>query len=123
MTELRNRRDDEDELEALLRETFETEIVAQRDRIPSREFVLLMARISEYNRRQSKLAMIQTWSEILVVATIATLMTFWWNDATSGLEAIRPLAQTSVSWSQMLGLAAGFLTVMLFWTQVSIRDS
>ena len=121
MTELRNRRDDD--LEALLRATFETEIALQRDRIPSREFVLLMARIGEYNRRQSKLATIQTWSEILVVATIATLMKFWWNDAITGLEAIRPLAQTSVSWSQMLGLAAGILTVMLFWTQVSIRDS
>ncbi len=121
MTELRNRRDDD--LEALLRATFETEIALQRDRIPSREFVLLMARIGEYNRRQSKLATIQTWSEILVVATIATLMKFWWNDAITGLEAIRPLAQTSVSWSQMLGLAAGILTVMLLWTQVSIRDS
>lgn len=121
MTELRNRRDDE--LEALLRATFETEIAAQRDRIPNREFILLMARIGEYNRRQSKLAAIQMWSEILVVATIAAFMTFWWNPATSGLEAIRPLAQTSVSWSLMLGLAAGFLTVLLFWTQVSIRDS
>ena len=50
-------------------------------------------------------------------------MTFWWTDATSGLEAIRPLAQTSVSWSQMLGLATGLLTVLLFWTQISIRDS
>ena len=121
MTELRNRRDDE--LEALLRATFESEIAAQRDRIPSREFVLLMARIGEYNRRQSKLATIQIWSEILMVSTIAALMTFWWNPATSGLEAIRPLAHTSVSWSLMLGLAAGFLTVLLFWTQVSIRDS
>ena len=121
MTALRNRRDPE--LEALLRATFETEIAVQRDRIPSREYVLLMARIGEYNRRQSKLATIQTWSEILVVATIAAFMTFWWNDATSGLEAIRPLAQTSVSWSLMLGLAAGFLSVMLFWTQASIRDS
>lgn len=121
MTELRNRRDDE--LEDLLRATFKTEIAAHRDRIPSREFVLLMARIGEYNRRQSKLATIQTWSEILMAATIAALMTFWWTDATSGLEAIRPLAQTSVSWSLMLGLAAGFLTVLLFWTQVAIRDS
>ena len=121
MTALRNRRDDD--LETLLRATFETEIAVQRDRIPSREYVLLMARIGEYNRRQSKLATIQTWSEILVVATIAAFMTFWWTDAASGLEAIRPLAQTSVSWSLMLGLAAGFLTVMLFWTRVSIRDS
>ena len=120
MTELRNRRDDE--LEALLWATFESEIAVQRDRIPSREFILLMAGIGEYNRRQSKLATIQMWSEILVVATIAA-MTFWWNPATSGLEAIRPLAQTSVSWSLMLSLAAGFLTVLLFWTQVSIRDS
>lgn len=121
MTELRNRRDDE--LEALLRATFETEIAAQRDRIPSREFVLLISGIGEYNRRQSKLATIQMWSEILVVATIAAFMIFWWNPATSGLEAIRPLAQTNVSWSLMLGLATGFLTVLLFWTQVSIRDS
>ncbi len=121
MTELRNRRDDE--LESLLRATFETEIAVQRGRTPSREFVLLMARIDEYNRRQSKLAAIQTWSEILMVTAIAALMTFWWSPATSGLEAIRPLAQTSVSWSLMLGLAAGFLTVLLFWTQVSIRDS
>lgn len=121
MTELRSRRDDE--LEALLRATFETEIGVQRDRIPSREFVLLMARIGEFNRRQSKLAAIQMWSEILVAASIAAFMTFWWNAATSGLEAIRPLAQTSVSWSLMLGLAAGFLTVLLFWTQVSIREN
>ena len=121
MTEPWARRDED--LEVLLRATFETEIAVQRDRVPSREFVLLMARIGEYNRRQSKLATIQTWSEILMVVTVAALMTFWWTDATSGLEAIRPLAQTSVSWSQMLGLAAGFLTVLLFWTQVSIRDS
>lgn len=120
MTRLRNRGDDE--LEALLRATFETEIAVQHDRIPKREFVLLMARIGEYNRRQSKLATIQTWSEILMVATIAAVMTFWWTDATSGLEAIQPLAQTSVSWSLMLGLAAGFLTVLLFWTEISICD-
>lgn len=121
MTELRSRRDDE--LEALLRATFKTEIAMQRDRIPSREFVLQMARLGEFNRRQSQLATIQMWSEILIAASIAAFMTFWWNAATSGLEAIRPLAQTNVSWSLMLGLAAGFLTVLLFWTQVSIRDS
>jgi hypothetical protein len=119
VTELRIRRDDE--LEALLRATFESETRAQRDRIPSREFVLLMARIAEYNRRQSKLVTIQAWSEILVVGTIAALMTFWWNDATSGLEAIRPLAQTNVSGSALLGLAVGFFTVMLFWSQTWIR--
>lgn len=118
MTELRNRRDDE--LEALLRTTFESEIVLQRDRIPSREFVMLMARIAEYNRRQSKLATIQAWSEILVVGTTAALMTFWWNDAMSGLESVLPLAQTSFPWSALLGLAAGFLTVMLFWSQTWI---
>ena len=120
MTELRNRRDDD--LEALLRATFETEIAAQRDRIPSREFILLTARIAEYDRRQSKLASIQAWSEILMVAAIAALMTFWWNDATSGLEAVFPLAQASVTWSALLGLAAGVLTVILFWPQTSIRD-
>ncbi len=119
MTELRNRRDDE--LEALLRATFESEVAAQRDRVPSREFVLLMARIAAYNRRQSKLATIQTWSEILVASTIAALMTIWWNDATSGLEAIRPLAQTNISGSALLGLAVGFFTVMLFWSQTWIR--
>ena len=121
MTELRNRRDDE--LEALLRVNFESEIAAQRDRIPSREFVQWMARISEYNRRQSKLAAIQAWSEILMVGTTAALLTFWWNDAMSGLEAIRPLAQTSVSWSALLSLAAGSLTFMLFWSQTWIRDT
>ena len=120
MTEFRNRHDDE--LKVLLRATFESEIRAQSDRVPSREFVLLMARIAEYNRRQSKLTTIQAWSEILVVGTIAALMTFWWNDATSGLEAIRPLAQTNISWSALLGLTAGFLSLMLFWTQTSIRD-
>ena len=120
MTKLRNRRDDA--LEALLRVTFECEIATQRDLVPNRDFVLLMSRIAAYHRRQSKLATIQVWSEILVVGTIAALMTTWWNDATSGLEAIRPLAQTNVSWSALLGLAAGFLTLMLFWTQTSIRD-
>ena len=120
MTELRNRRDDE--LEALLRATFESEIAVQRDRIPSREFVLLMARIAEYNRRQSNLATIHAWSEVLVVGTTAALMTFWWNDAMSGLESVLPLAQRSFSWSALLSLAAGFLAVMLFWSQSWIRD-
>ena len=119
MTKLPNRGDDE--MEALLRATFESEIAAQRDRAPSRDFVLLTARISEYNRRQSRLATIQAWSEILLVGTTAALMTFWWNDATSGLEAVLPLSQTSVSWSAVLGLAAGFLTVGLFWSQTWIR--
>ena len=119
MIELRNRRDDE--LKALLWATFESEIRAQRDRVTSREFVLLMARIAEYNRRESKLVTVQAWSEILMAGTIAALMTIWWNDATSGLEAIRPLAQTNVSGSALLGLAVGFLTVMLFWPQTWIR--
>ena len=119
MTELRNRHDDE--LKILLRATFESEIRAQSDRVPSREFVLLMARVAEYNRRESKLTTIQAWSEILVVGTIAALMTIWWNDATSGLEAIRPLAQTNISGSALLGLAVGFFTVMLFWSQTWIR--
>ncbi len=120
MTELRNRRDDE--LEGLLRATFESEIAAQCDRVPRREFVLLMARIDAYNQRQSKLATIQAWSEILLVGTTAGLMAFWWNDATSGLESVLPLSPTFVSWSALLGLAAGFLTLMLFWAQTSIRD-
>ena len=119
MTELRNRRDDE--LKALLRAIFESEIAVQSDRVPSREFVLLMAKIAEYNRRQSKLTTIQAWSEILVAGTIAAVMTIWWNDAMSGLEAIRPLAQMNVSGSALLGLAVGFFTVMLFWSQTWIR--
>ena len=121
MTAPRDRRDDE--MEVLLRATFESEIRTQRDRVPSREFVLLMARIAEYNRRQSKLTTIQAWSEILVVGTIAALMTFWWNDATSGLEAIVPLAQTGVSWSTLLGLAASLLALLLVWPIILIRDS
>jgi len=120
MTEHRNRSDDE--LEALLRTTFESEITAQRDRVPSLEFVLLMARIGEYDRRQSKLATIQAWSEILLVGSTAALMVFWWNDAMSGLEAVLPLSQTIVSWSALLSLSAGFLTGMLFWSQTWIRD-
>ena len=121
MIEIRNRRDDE--LKALLRATFENEIGAQRNRVPSREFVLLMARIAEYNRRLAKLATIQAWSEILVVGTIAVLMTFWWNDATSGLEAIIPLSQTSVSWPALLGVSASIVALLSFWPMSVTRHN
>lgn len=121
MTALRNRCDDE--LEALLRAAFEGEIEAQGDRVPGREFVLLMARISEHNRRQSKLAAIQAWSEILVVGAFAALLAYWWNDATSGLEAIRPLAQTNFSWPALLGVSASLLGLLLLWPMSLIRDS
>ena len=121
MTARRNRCDDE--LEALLRAAFESEIEAQGDRVPGREFILLMARISEHNRRQSKLAAIQAWSEILVVGAFAALLAFWWNDATSGLEAIRPLAQTNFSWPALLGVSAGLVALLLLWPMSLIRDS
>ena len=109
--------DGDEGLEALLRADFACEIEAQRDQLPSPTFILLMARIDARNRRRAKVAAIESWSEILVLGTIATLAAFWWKDATASLDALFPLASAGVSWTTGLGLAAGLLTVLLFWSK------
>ncbi len=109
--------DGDEGLEALMQADFACEIEAQRDQLPDLTFLLLMARIDARNRRQAKVAAIESWSEILVLWTIATLAAFWWNDAATSLDALFPLAGAGVSWTTGLGLAAGLLTVLLFWSK------
>lgn len=114
---------DEEALEARLRKCFASEIAVERDTVPSLSYILLMAKLDELNRKQSRVAAIESLAEILVLGVIAALLTFWWNDATAGLEAMLPLTSHWMSGTTVLGIATGLLALLLFWSKtLAVRD-
>ena len=108
-------------LEVRLREGFAREIAAQAGRAPALNAILLMAKIDALNRRRARVAAIESWSEILVLGTIATLSAVWWEDLISGLEALFPTASASLPWTPSLGVAAGLVAILLLWSKTLVR--
>ena len=108
---------DEEALEARLRRRFTREIAAERAKVPSLSYILLMAKIDALNRKRSRVAAIESLSEILMFGAIAVLLTFWWNDAISGLEAILPHASDWVSGTTVLGLLTGLFALLILWSK------
>ena len=113
---------DDEALEVRLREGFAREIAAQAGRPPDLNAILLMAKIDALNKRRARVAAIESWSEILVLGTIGTVLAVWWEDVMSGLEALFPAASASLPWVPSLGVAAGLLAILLLWSNTLVRQ-
>lgn len=106
-----------DVLDALLRDEFYREIGEQRDRLPSAELILLAAKLNARIRCRVKSAALECWAELIVLCTLAALLSLGWNDVTAGLETFFPWVSADTPWAAGVGLASALLVFSLCWAR------
>ncbi len=106
----------------MLRAEFAREIEVQCSRVPGAALIRLLAEVEERNRRRSAVALLESWPQILVPATVAALLVFWREDASGALDALLPLSIWGFSWTAGLGICAGLFTLLALWPSHLIRE-
>ena len=108
--------DSGDPLESLLRTQFSREIEAQRDEVPSAEFIQALAASSPSARPRFASGIREGWPDALVLGTVATLVASWWDEATTGLNSLLLLESIGMPWIANLGMLGALLAFTLCWT-------
>ena len=106
-----------DPVEALLRKEFSRQIAAQRDKVPSAEFIHMVAACNAPAQPRFVPAIWAGWSDAVVLGTITTLVASWWDDITTGLKTLLLLESAGVPWTADMALAGVLLAFTLCWTR------
>ncbi len=108
----------EDPMEALLQSEFSRQIAAQRGKVPSAEFIQMMAACNTRAQPRFEPAIWAGWSDAVVLGTMTTLVASCWNDISTGLKALLLLESAGVPWTADMALAGALLALTLGWTRV-----
>ena len=107
-----------DTVRVVLTQEFSRQIEAQRDKIPSAQSVLLVARFEARIRRRSRAESLLAWTRPLMLSSVAGLLAFWWSRVAA---APLDLAVVAEPWMQAIGLAALLFAMAFGWTRMLLR--
>ena len=101
-----------------LTQEFSREIETQRDKIPSAQSILLVARLEARIRRRSRADSLLAWTRPLMLSSVAGLLAFWWSRVAAAPLDLAVLAEP---WMQATGLAALLFAMAFGWTRILLR--